>query len=412
MSRVLVLFLFSFSFNLYSQGLSFDSSEELAMLPELPTSYGFAGDLPSFASMREFVPPVKLQTGNSCLGWATYYYGLSTMYNIEFGITNTKEKYIHSFDPYFIYSQINSSINDPSCPNTINAWQAITEEQKYGSKKLLFPPYTECDENWNVEKTANILSYTKPYKVNNYYPLDNEDPNFIDTVKNLIVLEMPVIFGLEYYESLQTEVGVNGLWSPNPLEKEDGGHAMCVVGYNDNKFGGAFEIVNSYGENYGDKGYVWIKYDDFKKYYMMGFVMILNENTRSEKKLKQGIREEGYRRYGYIKDEIVNTYEGEYTNHANGLGIFLDGKKDTYYIGNFNNGNKDGFFLIYSKDGWESGTYRDNKFEEITFGFGEDDDELREQELSAMKYFDSFGIELGIRKANSTSSKLGPSINE
>ena len=43
-----------------------------------------------------------------------------------------------------------------------------------GSKKLLFPPYTECDENWNVEKKANILSYTKPYKVNNYYSPEHE----------------------------------------------------------------------------------------------------------------------------------------------------------------------------------------------------------------------------------------------
>jgi hypothetical protein len=32
--------------------------------------------------------------------------------------------------------------------------------------------------------------------------------------------------------------------------------------------------------------------------------MELNENTRSEKKLKEGIREEGYRRYGYIRNEM------------------------------------------------------------------------------------------------------------
>ena len=38
---------------------------------------------------------------------------------------------------------------------------------------------------------------------------------------------------------------------------------MCVIGYDDNKSGGSFEVMNSWGEDWGDKGFFWIKYADF-----------------------------------------------------------------------------------------------------------------------------------------------------
>jgi hypothetical protein len=41
---------------------------------------------------------------------------------------------------------------------------------------------------------------------------------------------------------------------------------MCVVGYDDSKFGGAFEIMNSWGTDWGDKGFIWIRYNDFAKH--------------------------------------------------------------------------------------------------------------------------------------------------
>ncbi len=39
-----------------------------------------------------------------------------------------------------------------------------------------------------------------------------------------------------------------------------GGHAVTIVGYDDNKFGGAFKIINSWSANWGDDGYFWLPY--------------------------------------------------------------------------------------------------------------------------------------------------------
>ena len=45
-----------------------------------------------------------------------------------------------------------------------------------------------------------------------------------------------------------------------------GGHAMCVIGYDDDLQGGAFQIMNSWGQEWGDRGFCWIRYDDFEHF--------------------------------------------------------------------------------------------------------------------------------------------------
>jgi hypothetical protein len=38
---------------------------------------------------------------------------------------------------------------------------------------------------------------------------------------------------------------------------------MCVIGYDDYYEGGAFQIMNSWGEEWGDEGLFWMRYNDF-----------------------------------------------------------------------------------------------------------------------------------------------------
>ena len=48
------------------------------------------------------------------------------------------------------------------------------------------------------------------------------------------------------------------------------GHAMLLVGYDDNKNGGSFLILNSWGsekQEWGRNGTIWVKYDDYFNYF-------------------------------------------------------------------------------------------------------------------------------------------------
>jgi hypothetical protein len=54
------------------------------------------------------------------------------------------------------------------------------------------------------------------------------------------------------------------VYLPNPKIKDLNGykHAFTIVGYDDNKLGGALELQNSWGTEFGDQGFIWIKYED------------------------------------------------------------------------------------------------------------------------------------------------------
>ena len=59
------------------------------------------------------------------------------------------------------------------------------------------------------------------------------------------------------------------IWNPtdNDLNMNGfGGHCMCVIGYDDYKEGGAFQIMNSWGNDWGNQGVAWIPYNVFEKF--------------------------------------------------------------------------------------------------------------------------------------------------
>ena len=45
-----------------------------------------------------------------------------------------------------------------------------------------------------------------------------------------------------------------------------GGHAMCIIGYDDQKEGGSFQIMNSWGSSWGSDGIAWVRYPDFEHF--------------------------------------------------------------------------------------------------------------------------------------------------
>ena len=61
-------------------------------------------------------------------------------------------------------------------------------------------------------------------------------------------------------------------WQPREkFSPSFAGHALCVVGYDDSKFGGAFEVMNSWGSEWGNDGFMWIRYETFAEFVPYAF---------------------------------------------------------------------------------------------------------------------------------------------
>ena len=84
----------------------------------------------------------------------------------------------------------------------------------------------------------------------------------LNLMKNALDSNIPFVFGIQVYESFETNiVAQTGIIpTPNVLkEKLLGGHAMLCCGYDDDKKW--FIVRNSWGIKWGDKGYCYIGYN-------------------------------------------------------------------------------------------------------------------------------------------------------
>lgn len=140
-------------------------------------------------------------------------------------------------------------------------------------------PYTDTSgaepEGFDREPPAFCYAYGQSYKPLKYYKLD--PPGYtrtqvLDGIRTHIAGGLPAMFGFTVYRSI-TQTRTNGGLIPFPCPKDtvEGGHAVVAVGYDDKikirnadcdqVTTGALLIRNSWGTEWGDKGYGWLPYD-------------------------------------------------------------------------------------------------------------------------------------------------------
>lgn len=129
--------------------------------------------------------------------------------------------------------------------------------------------------DFDIEPPAFNYSYAQNYQAISYYRLDPfgiKSDALLKRIKTNIAAQLPAMFGFSVYNSY-TQAGNKGkIPFPTAGEKKVGGHAVCVVGYDDTikiknsnpgskETKGALLIRNSWGENWGDEGYGWLPYE-------------------------------------------------------------------------------------------------------------------------------------------------------
>jgi C1A family cysteine protease len=126
-------------------------------------------------------------------------------------------------------------------------------------------PYKE--EKFNDDPSNFCFAFAQNYKALHYYRLDpagRSPATVLDEVKKSLAAELPAMFGFSVYTSMPA-IGENGdIPYPRRGDGLEGGHAVVAVGYDDDKKidgnTGALLIRNSWGKEWGEKGYGWLPY--------------------------------------------------------------------------------------------------------------------------------------------------------
>jgi C1A family cysteine protease len=108
----------------------------------------------------------------------------------------------------------------------------------------------------------NSYMMAHPRKDGTYYKIYDVGEKRVPAIKAALAGSLPVVFGTEVSRAYLESEGPTELSRPSIDEPIAGGHAQVIVGYEDTEDEGTrFRILNSWGEDWRDGGYIWMKED-------------------------------------------------------------------------------------------------------------------------------------------------------
>jgi C1A family cysteine protease len=126
----------------------------------------------------------------------------------------------------------------------------------YGAPLESIWPYNLS--KWATRPTPAAYTDALKRKVTGYAKCAN-----FAAVKNALAAGTPVIVGFLVYSSFETNAVTTTGMMPYPNTASEqllGGHAVCIVGYDDTLNGGRFICRNSWGTGWGDRGHFYMPY--------------------------------------------------------------------------------------------------------------------------------------------------------
>lgn len=98
-----------------------------------------------------------------------------------------------------------------------------------------------------------------PRKIKSFYRIDAVNgTELVTAIKQALQAQHPVVFGMTVDQDYM-DTGSDGMVSmPKANRVNTGGHAQCIVGYDDNTM--RWIVKNSWGTGWGDGGYAYVPY--------------------------------------------------------------------------------------------------------------------------------------------------------
>ena len=242
----------------YSLGLKF-SEFEYNKIPKRYFSVRGTKTMPQSYSLKEYCPkPLSQLSYSSSAGWAASYAALTIIRAEQNGWQGSEitMKASSPVYPYFKAKEREIEETDVTLASVIEALKT------FGTPNYIELPsrsINKVSQEMEIKASENRISeFARLY--------DKHDGKLkkILAIKSTLNDNLPVIAAMHIPNSF---FYAKEFWQPKgEFSKDLPGHAVTIVGYDDSKFGGAFEIINSWGTDWGNDGFMWIRYGDFIQY--------------------------------------------------------------------------------------------------------------------------------------------------
>ncbi|WP_292627573.1 C1 family peptidase [Mesorhizobium sp.] len=232
----------------HATGLIF---EDPSTYKTFPASPGYRAFIPESVDMTKRMPPVGDQgRQGSCVAWAVGYAARS--YYASATESRDLSQKSNLVSPAYIYD---TSRKDPyNCDEGTSVSTAL-DLLKTGAVSHSAYPY---DDNRCGRPPDIVAKKATDFRIMYWFTIDVSKP---DQIKAQLYMGHPVVVSLHTAESLDKFRGKSVYRNTSPAKA--GGHAITVVGYDERRQ--AFRAINSWGKNWGDKGFAWIAYETIKQ---------------------------------------------------------------------------------------------------------------------------------------------------
>ncbi|MCB1138478.1 MAG: hypothetical protein KDK25_03600 [Leptospiraceae bacterium] len=253
------------------------SPAAMRSVPLAPSTQIRHRGLPSSVDLSSRMPPVGNQGQQaSCVAWAVAYAAKSYQERVERNWQYDSPFQGGSgqrvFSPAYVYNQINGG-NDNGSVIDDAMRVAVTQ----GISPWATMPYNQND--FRSQPSSRARQDAQNYKARNYKRIPGTNT---EAIKAELAGGNPVVFGIpvdDAFYNLGAQV------YDRQSGRNYGGHAMTLVGYDDNKRSpngdvGAFKLINSWSTSWGDRGYGWISYNMWKR--LNPYVLVMYDIQESE----------------------------------------------------------------------------------------------------------------------------------
>jgi hypothetical protein len=248
----------------FNLGASFDEKKYANTEIFEPLADNVRNPLPDSISLLRYAPK-RLNQGQqgSCVAWASAYAARTIMESRETG----KDPNQLTFSPSYLYNQIHLE-------NCQGAYLPEAMKVMKGNGLAPFKDFPYDDQDCSSEPPSFLHQKAQDFKIDGYQRLTQRDngnkPGAVDmlAIKQNLAQGAPVVIGMMVGGSFMQNMVGQEQWIPEDSDyamRGFGGHAMCVIGYSDYAFGqeGGFQIMNSWGNEWGGNGVAWVRYGDF-----------------------------------------------------------------------------------------------------------------------------------------------------
>ena len=250
----------------YKLGMKRDDAR-YRLAPRKAANIQFKGVLPSIYNLRDYMPSIGNQGGQgTCVGWSSAYYMRTIMEARKQGLRNNQTGVdALRFSPTYIYEKIKGR-DDSDCQDGGTIADALDVMKKFGNVPLSRLPYPQCSAN-----TSQYDSEAAAFRIEGYQTLfdvlQGATTEKILAIKTALADgENAVLIGMMIPRSFMQ---AGETWKASPGETPTdalGGHAIAIVGYDDEMNGGSFLIANSWGSGWGKNGFTWANAEDLIRF--------------------------------------------------------------------------------------------------------------------------------------------------